>query len=231
MARPHPQLEILYLDNHLLAVNKPACLPTMGAPSGQPSLHSLARQYIRRRFHKRGNVYLGVVSRLDAVASGVVIFARTSKAAARLSEQFRSRSVEKVYWAIVEGHISRESGTMVDWLVKDEARQCMRVTKRGTGAQEARLSYCCLESVPIGTLVEISLETGRKHQIRVQFAKRGHPILGDRKYGSQADFPGAIALLARKLVLKHPTTGAMIAVVAPLPRIWRRLGVHVPESD
>jgi 23S rRNA pseudouridine1911/1915/1917 synthase len=226
---PGPGLEVLYEDNHLLAVCKPAGLATMGAPGGQTTLLTLAKQYIKQRYHKPGNVYLGVVSRVDAPVTGVVLLARTSKAAGRLSEQFRTRTVSKVYWAIVEGVIEPAEAECVDWLVKDDAARRMRVVEAETrDAQEARLGYRRLGAAGPDSLVEVELHTGRKHQIRVQFAHRGHPIVGDAKYGSRRRFPAGIALHARRLVFLHPTKSQPIELLAPLPAAWRRLGVREP---
>ena len=219
-------LRILYEDNHLLAVFKPAGVATMGVKPGEPSLIQQAKQYLKQKYHKPGNVYLGVVSRLDALVSGVIVLARTSKAAARLTEQFKKRTVQKTYWAVVEGHGLPSAGTFEDWLVKDESAQRMRVVKPGTsGAQAARLSFRRLRELPDATLLEVQLETGRKHQIRVQFAERGHPILGDKKYGGQRSFPGGIALHARQLCLTHPVTKEEVDLLAPLGVLWKKLGI------
>lgn len=215
-------LEILYEDNHLLALVKPAGLATMGLAEDQATLLTIAKQYIKEKYHKPGNVYLGVISRLDAPVTGVVILARTSKAARRLTEQFRTRVVEKAYWAVVEGLLRPETGTYVDWLGEDERHRRMHIVGRTIpGAKEARLSYRRLKALPDTSLVEIALETGRKHQIRLQLAHHGHPIVGDRKYGSQRTFPSGIALHARRLVVAHPVSGEPVELVAPLPRAWR----------
>lgn len=217
-----PSLEVLYEDNHLLAVNKPAGLPTMGVEAGTPSAWRLARDYVKRKYDKPGNVFLGVVSRLDAAVTGVVVFARTSKAAARLSEQFRDADVAKVYWAAVERPPSPPAGSCRDWLVKDERRQRMVVTTEGTPeAREARLTYRTLRSTKQATVLEVRLETGRKHQIRVQLASRGWPIIGDAKYGSTRTFPAGIALHARSLTVMHPVRKAPLTLLAPWPESWR----------
>ena len=226
----HRPLKILFEDNHLLALLKPAGLATMGVAAGEDSLLNQARQYIKTRYAKPGNVYLGVVSRLDEPVSGVVVFARTSKAAARLSEQFRGRSVEKIYWAIVEGSIKPPSGQWNDYLLKDEPRRRMRrVGSEESGGQPARLEYRLLERLAAGSLVEISLHTGRKHQIRVQFADRGWPILGDRKYGATQPFPAGIALHSRRLAFDHPVSKQRIELEAPVPVPWRKFGVNEKE--
>jgi 23S rRNA pseudouridine1911/1915/1917 synthase len=217
-------LSILYEDNHLLAINKPAGLATMGAIAARPTAVGLAREYIKRKYCKPGNVYLGVVSRLDAVASGVLLLARTSKAAARLTDQFRRGTVEKVYLALVEGRLEPRAGGWQDYLIKDEAAQRMRVTPFARpGSKIAELHYRRLSANSHVSLVEITLLTGRKHQIRVQFASRGRAILGDTKYGSSASFPQGIALHAYRLTIEHPTKKTPVHFEASLPEYWQRL--------
>ncbi|HEV2968453.1 MAG TPA: RluA family pseudouridine synthase [Pirellulales bacterium] len=220
------RLQILFEDNHLLAVVKPAGLATMGVGAGKMSLLTLAKQYIKARYRKPGNVYLGVVSRIDEPVSGVVVFARTSKAAARLSRQFHNRAVEKVYWAIIDGKISPPSDEWVDFIAKNESlRRMIRVGSNVPGAQEARLAYRLLREVPNGSLIEVRPETGRKHQIRVQFSSRGFPILGDQKYGSQEPFTSGIALHARRLAFDHPISKDRIEFTAPVPAAWHNSGI------
>jgi 23S rRNA pseudouridine1911/1915/1917 synthase len=223
-------LEILHEDNHLLVLNKPSGLATMGAHDGRPTLLALAKQYVKERYGKSGNVYLGVMSRLDAPVSGVVLLARTSKAAARLTAQFRDHTVEKQYWAIVEGTPCPAEGQCVDWLSHEDRRRRMKtVAPHAPGAKEARLYFRCLECHGGYSLVEVFPETGRKHQIRLQLAQRGHPILGDRKYGSLRRFPAGIALHARRLVIVHPVRRERQEFVAPLPASWREWGLNLPE--
>ena len=223
-------MHVLYEDNHLLAVVKPAGLATMGTPGGQPTLLSLAKDYIGQRYHKPGNVYLGVMSRLDAPVTGVVVLARTSKAASRLTAQFRSHTVEKRYWAVVEGVMEPAAGRLVDWLGHDDRHRRMHVVGPTlSGAREARLSYRRLATIDGNSCLEVTLETGRKHQIRLQLAHHGHPIVGDRKYGSRLKFPAGIALHARRMVITHPTTGIEVELQAPLPDAWRRFGVREEE--
>ncbi len=223
---PEPPFQILLEDNHLLAVVKPAGLATMGVAEGEASVLALARQYVKLRYDKPGNVYLGVVSRLDEPVSGVLLFARTSKAAARLSEQFRSRSVEKTYWAVVEGDGLPAAGRWEDLLAKDEPRRRMhRVGPDHADGQTAVLEFRRLRRLSAGWLVEILPETGRKHQIRVQFAERGWPVLGDAKYGAQRKFPNGIALHSRRLAFDHPISKQRIDLVAPVPDAWHKYGV------
>ena len=222
-------LDVLYEDNHLLAVDKPAMLPTMGVGDDRPSLVAVAREYIRDKYDKPGNVYLGVVSRLDAPVTGVVLIARTSKAAARLTKQFRDREVEKIYWALVEGAVDPPMARLSDFVRKDERHRRMHIAAASTpGAQTAELSYRVLAHWPESaqvheqstTLLEVQLLTGRKHQIRVQLAHAGWPIVGDRKYGSRRSFPLGIALCARRLTLVHPVRRVPITIEAPLPVSW-----------
>jgi 23S rRNA pseudouridine1911/1915/1917 synthase len=225
---PPDALHVLYEDNHLLVLDKPAGVPTMGTPEGIATLLTIAKQYVKDRYDKPGNVYLGVVSRLDAPVTGVMVFARTSKAAARLTEQFRTRAIEKLYWAVVEGVVEPADGRFVDWLAEDERHRRMHVVgPTMPGAKEARLAYRRLSVVRGNSLVEVELETGRKHQIRLQFSSHGHPVVGDRKYGSRERFLQGIALHARRLVISHPTTGERLEFEAPLPQSWRRFGISV----
>ena len=226
-----PPLAVLYEDNHLLAVAKPAGLVTMGVTPDRPSLLAEAKRYIKTRYRKPGNVYLGAMSRLDAPVTGIVLFARTSKAAARLTEQFRTRQVDKTYWAVVEGRPAARQVTLVDWVRKDERHRRMHIVLPGSsGGQEARLQFQVWEHFALGTLLEIALETGRKHQIRLQLSAAGHPILGDRKYGSRRKFPLGIALHARRLRFTHPVRGDQIELRAPLPPAWRQAGIDVADD-
>src|SRR4051812_47723975 len=176
--------EILYEDNHCLALNKPAGLLTQGDATGETALIDWVRADLKARHHKPGNAFVGLVHRLDRPTSGVVLFARTSKAAARLSAQFRAGSIEKVYWAVVEGACAVEAGEWADWLWKDESRNVVRVVPPQTpGARAARVAFRVLERLRDSSLLELRPATGRSHQLRVQLASRGLPILGDLKYG------------------------------------------------
>ncbi len=216
-------LNVLYEDNHLLVVNKPAELPTMGVAADRPSLLSVAKEYIRQKYNKPGKVYLGIVSRLDAPVTGVVVIARTSKAAGRLSEAFRERRVKKVYWALVLGDPDLEKTTLEHYLRKDERHRRVHVTHADCpGAQLARLSYQVLARDDDNALLEVELETGRKHQIRVQLSKVGHPIFGDLKYGSSVQFPAGIALHAANVELMHPVRDEVMRFSAPLPASWKK---------
>ena len=219
---------ILFEDHHLIVVNKPAPLLTQ-APEGIPSLEAWVKDYIKVKYAKSAGVYLGVPHRLDRPVSGVVLFARNTKAAQRMQSQFELRTVRKVYWAIVAGDVSPESGTWDDWLrkVPDEAR-VVQAKPDEPGAKLAKLEYRVLQKVPAGTLLELKPITGRMHQLRVQSAWRGHPVLGDSQYGSRVLFgPEAsevrdrvIALHARQLTVTHPFTKVDLVLSAPVPGYW-----------
>ncbi len=222
--QPHsPCLEVLYEDNHLLVVNKPAMLATMGVAAERPSLLGLAKEYIRQKYDKPGNVYLGIVSRLDAPVTGVVVIARTSKAASRLSQAFRLRQVEKIYWAVVDGHVEPSEGKLEHYLRKDERHRRVHTTHADCpGAQHAWLEYSVMQRCGEHSLIEVRPGTGRKHQIRVQLAKNGNPICGDIKYGSRSPFSHGIGLHARRLSFVHPVRNEPVEFVAPLPAAWQK---------
>ena len=216
-------LRVLFEDNHCLAVEKPAGLLTMGDHTGEPTLVEAAKDYLRQKYDKPGNVFVGVVHRLDRPVSGVVLFARTSKGAARLSEQFRVRSVEKTYLALVEGTVSPDAGVLHDRLNKDRARNVVSIVEDEEDGQDCELSYERQAKLGRFTLVKILPQTGRSHQIRVQLSSRGWPIVGDGKYGAKTRVEGFIALHAASLTFAHPTTKERITVVSDWPRIWRTL--------
>ncbi len=221
-----PALDVLYEDNHVLAVSKPARLATMGVADSEPSLLKVAKAWIKDRYAKPGNVYLGVVSRLDAPVTGVVLLARTSKAADRLTRQFRAREIEKVYWAIAEGLVEPAQGRLVHWLMPHgRHRRMLIVGPTMEGAKEATLSYRRLRRLGAHSLLEVRLETGRKHQIRIQLADCGHAILGDRKYGAHVQFPLGIALHSRRISFQHPVRDERITIEAPVPEVWAAFGV------
>lgn len=219
-------LQILYEDNHCLAVNKPAGLLTMGDRTGDATLVDQARDYIGRKYQKPGAVFLGVVHRLDRPVSGVVVFARTSKAAARLSEQFRVRSIEKTYLALVEGRPQQARGQLIDHLAKDAGRNVSTVVDDDDG-EAADSRECVLDWQRLGqhgplTLLEIHPLTGRSHQIRVQLAHAGWPIVGDAKYGASTPGQGTLALHSASLTFVHPTLKTPVTVAADPPAAWSR---------
>ena len=216
-------LEILYEDNHLLAINKPAMLPTMGVADGKPSVLQAAKQLIKYRDNKPGNVYLGIVSRLDAPVTGVLLIAKTSKAASRMSAQFRDRGVHKIYRAIVEGIPDPDAQELQHFLRKDERHRRVHVTQKDIDtAQEARLRFRTLQEFPQRdmALLEVELLTGRKHQIRVQLSAIGHPILGDRKYKGSVRFAEGIALHSHLLRFEHPVRRESIEIRCGPPSGW-----------
>jgi 23S rRNA pseudouridine1911/1915/1917 synthase len=239
-----PELSVLFEDNHCLAVAKPAGLLTQGVPAGIVTLESQAKSYLKAKYHKAGNVYLGIPHRLDRPVSGVVLFARSSKAAARLSEQFRERQVVKVYWALLErspaGELPPEEGVWEDWLLKvqDESRS-RRVEPDTPGARLAVLRFRRLSAKEDCALVEVEPQTGRMHQIRVQAAVRGWPVLGDAQYGARLPFgPPAeldrdriIGLHARALTFLHPIRYEPVTVTAPLPEAWPADSASSPSPE
>jgi 23S rRNA pseudouridine1911/1915/1917 synthase len=214
---------VLCEDNHLLAVAKPAGLLVQGDGSGDPTLLAAARNYIGVKYAKPGHVYLGLVHRLDRPVSGVVLFARTSKAASRLSRQFRERSVRKVYLAVIEGSPAAATGELTAFLGQRADRQGVtRAANRPfTGAREARLVYTVLGTAGGRSLLRVEPQTGRRHQIRAQLALAGYPIVGDVKYGSRRRHADrSIALHARRLVVDHPVRDESVVLVAPIPTGW-----------
>lgn len=222
--RPLTEAEILFEDNHCLAVLKPARVLTAGDETGDVSLLDLARDFLKQKYEKPGRVFLGLVHRLDRPVSGVVLFAKTSKAAARLSEEFRERRVEKIYQALVTGTVADRDGELVDWLIKDRTQNLVELAApQAPGAKLARLRYRRLRAAGGHTLLEVRPETGRSHQIRVQLAAHGLPIVGDRKYGSERGLKGAIALHAATLTFEHPVRHEPVTVTAPLPGFWNEL--------
>lgn len=209
--------EILYEDNHLLAVLKSAGVLTMGDDTGDETMADIAREYLRVRYNKPGNVFLGVVHRLDRPVSGVLLFARTSKAASRLSDQFRKGSVRKLYHAVVDGPVREPEATLTDWLIKDSDSNFVRnVSKSTPGAKESILKYRVLSSDGAQTHLEVEPLTGRSHQIRVQLASRGMPVIGDVKYGSNTELGHEILLHAKSLEFDHPTKKNRVNVTAPV---------------
>ncbi len=218
-----PPLEILFEDNHCLAIAKPAGALTTGYEGGEETLDRQVKQYLKEKHAKPGNVFLGVVHRLDRPVSGVLLYARNSKSAARLAEQFREGRVEKVYWAVVEGDLKLVEGRYEDWLWKDSFQGKVQVlTQAAPQARRAVLDFMQRGNNRDFAWLELRPRTGRTHQIRVQLAHRGHPIVGDKKYGSRHIFEGNIALHARALTFLHPVRYEPITLTAELPPTWQR---------
>ena len=200
-------VKILYEDNHLIVAVKPAGVLSQSDGSNAPDMLTILKAYIKEKYNKPGEVYLGLVHRLDRPVSGVMVFARTSKAASRLSEQIRTRKVEKIYRAVVQGS-TEASGSLENYILKDSSTNTVSVhDKEVPGSKHAVLDYKKVKVLNDRSLVEIHLGTGRAHQIRAQFAHSGHPLLGDRRYGSTELWDGDICLQAYKLAFDHPTKG------------------------
>ncbi len=217
-------LDILHEDNHTIVVNKKASDIVQGDKTGDPALPDFIKGYLKEKYDKPGNVFCGVVHRLDRPTSGALVFARTSKALERLNEQFREKDTTKTYWAIVEKTPKVPAARLEDYLLKNEKQNKSYVTDaQKKGAKKAILSYKTLVKGDNFTLLEIALETGRHHQIRCQLANIGCIIKGDVKYGAKrSNSDGSIHLHARSLSFNHPTTKERIEITAPLPKesVW-----------
>jgi 23S rRNA pseudouridine1911/1915/1917 synthase len=219
----NPPLSILYEDNHLLVVEKPVNVPSQADSSGDPDLLTLLKKDLKERYQKPGNVYLGLVHRLDRPAGGVMVFAKTSKAAARLSEQIKDKKVfTKIYRAIIFGIMEPPSGTLRHFLLKTSEENIVKVvSKTEPGAKEAILDYQVMDSQKGLSLVQVNLQTGRSHQIRVQFATTGYPLFGDQKYGTGKSKPGEqLALWATELQFLHPTKNDRICFCSIPPAVY-----------
>jgi 23S rRNA pseudouridine1911/1915/1917 synthase len=222
-------LEVLFEDNHCLAVNKPAGLLSQADVSREPSLVEEVAAYLKTRYAKPGKVYVGLLHRLDRPTSGVMLLAKTSKAAGRLSDQFRNGTISKVYWAVVEGRSPETEGEWTDVLEKDHRQNRAGVVlPDGGSGREARVAFRVVAACARYTQLELRPATGRSHQLRIQLASRGLPILGDGKYGAKSrlralDGHFRIALHARQLTFTHPTRREPISVDAPVPADWPEL--------
>ena len=237
-------MTVLYEDNHIIAVNKTCNEIVQGDKTGDTPLSEIVKAYIKEKYNKPGEVFLGVTHRLDRPTSGVVLFARTSKALTRLNEMFREKSsslpfregsglgpIKKTYWAIVQGAPKQSEARLENWLVRNEAQNKSYIAKPGAKeAKQAILSYKTLAKGENYTLLEVNLETGRHHQIRCQLAAIGCPIKGDLKYGAKRSNPdGGICLHARQIEFIHPVSKQNICITAPVPNdsLWQQFAALV----
>ena len=220
-------MEVVYEDNHIIIVSKVSGEIVQGDKTGDTPLSDLVKAYLKEKYRKPGDVFLGVVHRLDRPVSGLVVFARTSKALSRLNDMFRTGDVHKTYWAIVSGLPAEPEGTLTHWLVRNERQnKSYAYGREKPGAKKAILSYRVIGHGERYNLLEVNLMTGRHHQIRCQLASIGCPIKGDLKYGARRSNPdGSISLLARRVEFVHPVSGKNISVEAPLPsdRLWKEI--------
>ena len=220
------EADILYEDNHILIVNKPPCIPTQSDDSGDPSLDSLVKDFIKQKYNKPGDVYVGLIHRIDRPVSGIVLFAKTSKAAARLSDNFVTRDIHKTYYAIVEKMPPATEGTLTDYLWKEKKENrsyCFNREK--PGSKWAQLHYKLIAQTDKLFLLEINPVTGRSHQIRAQLSNIHCPIVGDAKYGSKLPLRDRdICLLAAKITFSHPVKKEPMTMHSLIPKnkFWDR---------
>ena len=216
-------INIIYEDNHLLVVEKPINIPVQEDSSKDLDFLTLLKDFIKKRDNKPGNVFLGLIHRLDRPVGGIMVFAKTSKCASRLSEQVRNRTFKKTYFAIVEGKVE-EKATLVDKLLKNTKNNIVRVDKNG---KESILDYELIDYKNNLSLVKINLKTGRSHQIRVQFSSREHALYGDQKYNSNSKVGEQIALFANSITFKHPITKEELTFELDLPnrKPWNKFKV------
>ena len=224
----YKDIDILFEDNHLLVVSKPMNVPVQGDESGDIDLLTMLKQYLVEKYNKPGDAFLGLVHRLDRPTGGVMVFAKTSKAASRLSEQLRNGDVEKKYLAILEGVTRERSEKLTCYLKKFQGENLVRVVPQLTeGAKYAELDYKLLESKENTSLVQVNLVTGRGHQIRVQMASIGNPIVGDRRYGNGEKYSLPLHLWASELRFQHPVGGQQMTfrVYPPETGLWQMYDV------
>lgn len=226
-------MTVLYEDNHLMVVNKEPGEIVQGDKTGDEPLVETLKRWLKEKYGKPGNVFLGVVHRLDRPVGGVVVFAKTSKALTRLNEMFRKGEVHKTYWALTRNKPTLSAARLVNWITTVEKTNKSTAHARPVaGAKEAALSYAHRASSDRYHLLEVNLETGRKHQIRVQLSAAGMPVKGDLKYGDKRSNPdGSISLLARRIRFEHPVSHEMIDITAPLPsdKLWQAFSDIIPN--
>ncbi|CEA15869.1 MAG TPA: RNA pseudouridine synthase [Fermentimonas caenicola] len=218
-------MTVLYEDNHIIIINKLPGEIVQGDKTGDKPLSEIVKDYLKDKYNKPGNVFCGVTHRLDRPTSGVVIFAKTSKALSRLNEMFRKDSIDKVYWAIVKNRPSKIEDKLVHYLIKDEKKnKSSAFNTEKPNTKKAVMHYKLISTSQNYSLLEVNLETGRHHQIRCQLAKIGSPIKGDLKYGAERSNPdGSISLHARSISFIHPVSKVKIEVTAPVPmdNLWK----------
>lgn len=224
-------MQVIYEDNHIIIVNKESGEIVQGDKTGDQPLSEMVKQYIKTTHNKPGNVFLGVVHRLDRPVSGVVVFAKTSKALARLNDMFREGQVHKTYWAIVQGKPGSEADTLTGWITRNEKQNKSYIHPREVrGSKQAVLKYRLLACTDRYSLLEVQLLTGRHHQIRCQLSAMGCPIKGDLKYGAKRSNPdGSISLHARRVEFIHPVSKLPIVAEATIPNdnLWREITTSV----
>lgn len=227
-------MTVVYEDNHIIIVNKTASEIVQGDKTGDVPLSETVKQYLKEKYHKPGNVFIGVTHRLDRPVSGLVVFAKTSKALSRLNEMFKNSEVKKTYWAIVKQTPAETEGELVNYLVRNEKQnKSYAYDTEKPGSKKAILHYRLIARSDNYSLLEVDLKTGRHHQIRCQLAKMGCPIKGDLKYGFPRSNPdGSICLHARRVRFVHPVSKELIDVVAPVPsdNLWRSFEERDPQS-
>lgn len=218
-------LQVIYEDNHIIVVNKRVGDIVQGDKTGDKPLSEVVKEYIKDKYNKPGEVFLGVVHRLDRPTTGIVLFARTSKALTRLNEIFKNRETQKTYWALVKNKPALPEATLIHYLTRNEKSNTSKAhTKEVSGSKKASLTYKIIKTLTNYTALEIDLHTGRHHQIRCQLSALGLPIKGDLKYGADRSNPdGGICLHARKLSLIHPVTKNQLEIIAPVPEdaLWK----------
>lgn len=224
-------MNVLYEDNHIIVINKRAGEIVQGDKTGDPSLCDTLKQFLKEKYNKPGNVFVGLPHRLDRPVSGIVVFAKTSKALERLNEMFRTGSVKKIYWAITKNRPTPEEGELTHWILRNEKmNKSFAYPKEVKGSKQALLHYRQIAISQNYSLIEVELKTGRHHQIRCQLSTIGCPIKGDLKYGAKRSNPdGSISLHARCVEFTHPVSKQPIHIVAPVPsdRLWHSFEENV----
>lgn len=226
-------MTVLYEDNHIIIVNKNTSEIVQGDKTGDKPLSEIVKEWLKEKYNKPGNVFLGVTHRLDRPVSGIVVFAKTSKALPRLNEMFKNKEIKKIYWAIVKKNPPKEEDTLVHYLVRNEKQnKSYAYDTEKPNSKKAILHYKLISGSDNYNLLEIDLETGRHHQIRCQLSKMGCPIKGDLKYGFERSNPdGGISLHARKISFIHPVSKELIEVTAPVPddKLWKVFEQNLSE--